>query len=279
MNRTATLPLLEMRAVEAGLHLQACQLCAHRCGANRQVGEQGPCKAGMETRVFRHRVEWGEEPELIPSHLFYVSGCDLRCSFCIAESNAFDVRQGSLLTAQFLQAAVSWGQTLGARNIQWVGGEPNIHLPNILRIMAECPSLPPIVWKSDFYGTPETWQLLEGLVDCYVADFKFGNNVCALRLASIGNYVEVVTQNLKVVAEKQNLIVRHLLLPGHYECCYVPVVQWLAKELPEVKFSLRDGYLPRWQARRYEELSRTLNRQEIGQARGMARQLRLRLVG
>ena len=127
----------------------------------------------------RHRIESGEELELIPSHLFYLSGCDLRCAFCIAEENAFDPRRGTPLTVDFLREAIEWSRSRGDRNIQWVGGEPTIHIPAILDACSACPWLPPIVWKSDFYGTPEAFDLLRGFVNVYVADLKFGQDHCA----------------------------------------------------------------------------------------------------
>ena len=69
------------------------------------------------------------------------------------------------------------------------------------------------------------------------------------------NYLAVVGRNLKIAASQADLIVRHLLLPGHDACCFLPIVAWLKEYLPEVKLSVRDGYLPKWQARRYEELA------------------------
>ena len=174
----------EERRERAREHWRACLLCEHRCGADRASGERGPCKAGAVARVFKHRVEFGEERELIPSHLFYLSGCDLRCAFCIAGVNAFDPRRGRPLTPEFFREAVAQGRAQGARTLQWVGGEPTIHLPAILEAMAGCPDLPPIVWKSDFHGTPEAFALLEGVVDVYLADFKFGDD--ALRPADRG---------------------------------------------------------------------------------------------
>lgn len=235
--------------------LGRCALCEHRCAANRLAGERGPCKAGPDARVFRQRVECGEESELVPSHLFYLSGCDLRCAFCIAEANAFDPSRGRPLTREFFAAAVAWGKTQGARNVQWVGGEPTIHIPAILEVMAGCDELPPIVWKSDFYGTPAAFELLKGLIAVYVADFKFGNDVCASRIAHVPNYVAIITRNLQIANSQADLIVRHLLLPGHFDCCYVPLVEWLLENLPQVKFSLRDGYLPRWRAAHMDELA------------------------
>jgi putative pyruvate formate lyase activating enzyme len=247
-----------VRMGRALAHRAHCTLCEHRCGADRSAGERGPCKAGPDARVFRHRVEYGEELELVPSHLFYLSGCDLRCVFCIAGLNAFDPARGRPLSSEFFNEAVAWGRAQGARNIQWVGGEPTVHLPAILEVMARCPDLPPVVWKSDFHSTPEAYELLEGVVDTYVADFKFGNDHCARRLAGVSDYVRIVTRNLKIAAGQGRLIVRHLLLPGHAECCYRPVAEWMCANLPAAAFSIREGYLPSWRAARFAELTAPL---------------------
>jgi putative pyruvate formate lyase activating enzyme len=229
-------------------------------------------------RYFRHRIEYGEEPELVPSHLFYLSGCDLRCVFCIAEAFAFDPGRGQILTADVFREAVAWGQDRGARNIQWVGGEPTIHLPAILELMAQCPDRPPVVWKSDFYGTPEAFALLKGTIATYVADFKFGNETCAQRLAGVPNYVGIVGRNLRIAASQGDLIVRHLLMPGHYDCCFRPVVAWLKAWLPAAKLSIRDGYLPKWLARHDPDLCRPLPSGVGDLARSEAAALGLNLI-
>lgn len=260
------------------MHYERCSLCEHRCLANRAHGERGPCKAGVEPRVFRHRVESGEELELIPSHLFYLSGCDLRCAFCIAEENAFDPSRGRVFAAEWFAEALAWGQTRGARNVQFVGGEPTIHLPAIIDVLSRVPRTPPIVWKSDFYGTPEAFELLNEIVAIYVADFKFGNNACAKQIAGVERYVETIERNLKISANQGDLIVRHLLLPGHFDCCFLPIVDWLRANLPDCKFSLRDGYLPRWRARRDPVLSTQLPRGDGARARVLAGELGLNVI-
>ncbi|MCC6493426.1 MAG: radical SAM protein [Pirellulales bacterium] len=265
-------------AARAAAHYRECLLCEHRCGVNRIEGELGRCKAGAVARVFRHRIEYGEEEELVPSHLFYLSGCDLRCKFCIAEEKAFDPRIGDELTAESFAELAAWGASQGAINVQWVGGEPTIHLPAILQAMRGCANLPPVVWKSDFYGTAEALALLDGVVDVYVADFKFGNEACARRIAGVDRYVETVTRNLALAWQNGDLIVRHLLLPGHFDCCYRAVVQWLSTCLPRAKFSLRDGYRPRWVARSDGQLNRRLSVGEIQQAEALARAAGLRVI-
>jgi putative pyruvate formate lyase activating enzyme len=252
-------------------------LCEHRCGVNR-FQEMGRCHAPATARVFRHRVECGEESFLNPCHLFYLSGCDLRCVYCINELNAFDPSRGHELTAVFFREAVRVGKTKGARTLQWVGGEPTIHLPAILQVMGEVEGLPPIVWKSDFHFTPEALDLLTGVVDVFVADFKFGNDECAKRLAGVSNYLEIITRNLREAHQRARLIVRHLLLPGHHECCWKPIAAWLNEHLPEVEVSVRGGYLPRWRSAHFSELATPLSREALPGALAVARSLELRVI-
>jgi uncharacterized Fe-S radical SAM superfamily protein PflX len=59
----------------AGDKASQCLLCELQCAVDRTPYEQGVCRATSEARVYRHRIEYGEELELIPSHLFYLSGC------------------------------------------------------------------------------------------------------------------------------------------------------------------------------------------------------------
>ena len=268
----------EEQRVRARRHYSHCALCEHRCGVDRLAGERGPCKAGAVPRLFRHRIEYGEEADLIPTHEFYLSGCDLRCVFCIAGINAFDPSRGQELTSELFNQTVAWGQRQGARNIQWVGGEPTIHLPALLELMVDCPDLPPVVWKSDFFCTPQAMDLLDGVVDIYVADFKFGNNTCARRLSGVDDYVRIVTRNLRQAATQGRLIVRHLLMPGHRDCCCRPIVRWMRENLPDIEFSLRDGYLPSWRAGGFVELARPLARDDGAASRELALAAGLRVI-
>jgi putative pyruvate formate lyase activating enzyme len=258
------------RRDQAVLARRRCLLCERRCAVDRSDGPRGVCGATAEARVYRHRVEYGEEIELVPSHLFYLSGCNLRCAFCIAGQSGIDPQQGRPLSADFFAEAVAWGRRRGAKNIQWVGGEPTIHLPAILEVMAACPTLPPVVWKSNFYATPEALRLLRGAVDVFVADFKFGNDDCARRIAEADRYTGIVGRNLIAAAGQSDLIVRHLLLPGHFDCCYRPIVRWMREHLPRAKFNVLGGYLPSWQAGRHAELAAPLARKDLLRARRLA---------
>ncbi|HLA83553.1 MAG TPA: radical SAM protein [Thermoguttaceae bacterium] len=256
-----------------------CLLCEHRCGVNREAGERGFCRATTAARVYRHRVEYGEELELVPSQLLYLSGCNLRCAFCIGEEDAFDPGRGILLTKQLVYELMTAGRAQGAQHVQWVGGEPTIHLPMILEAMTGCPDPLRVVWKSNFYGTIEGFALLDGMVDVYVADFKFGNDACAREIAGVNDYVRVVTRNMLLAVEKSRLIVRHLLLPGHFDCCYRPIVNWMHQHLVSIPFRIMTGYLPRWRAGRHPELAMPLRREVEAEAVTIARQKGLHVIG
>lgn len=159
-----------------------------------------------------------------------------------------------------------------------LGGEPTVHLPAALEIVAALPPTAKLVWKTNAHGSAQAREWLDGLFDVWLADYKFGNDGCAERLAGIRNYGLTVRENLLWANENSELIVRHLLMPGHVECCWRPVAEWLAAELPGVKVSLRCGFWPVCHSRRHSELARAVSAEEGAQARGIARGLSLKLV-
>jgi putative pyruvate formate lyase activating enzyme len=159
-----------------------------------------------------------------------------------------------------------------------LGGEPTIHLPSVLEFVAELPATAKLVWKTNAHCSEAARELLEGIFDIWVADFKFGNDSCAKRLARVKDYMRVVRDNLSWAFNKSELIVRHLLMPGHIECCWKPVAEWLASELPGVKVSLRTGFWPAWHANKHLELQRTLPPAQREDAFRLASELELNLI-
>lgn len=308
------------RAAAARVALADCHLCAHHCGVNRLAGELGICRTGAETRVFSAQVEVADELELIPTFAVALSGCDLRCAFCITGAESWNPRAGQPLNTAWLaaQAEIALGE--GTRTIMILGGEPTVHLPAALEIVAALPDDAKLVWKTNAHGSAQARELLDGLFDVWLADYKFGNDACAQRLAGVPDYSSVVRENLlwmsnqTVAADvrrltspsstwqggnefrasvspqsqgrcrplrmprKSELIVRHLLMPGHVDCCWVPVAEWLAAHLPGVKVNLRSGFWPGWQSARHPELRRTVAHIEIQSAAKIARECGLNII-
>jgi len=164
----------------------------------------------------------------------------------------------------------------GARNLNLVTPTPHLH--NILKIIREISVNTPVVWNSNTYHSPEAGKLLEGVVDVFLADLKYGNNECALRYSNAKEYVETVTSNLVFASRDAEILMRHLVLPGHLDCCTRKVVDWTASNIPEIRFNLMFQYRPEYLACRYPEINRCLSRQEMERAIGMVKEAGLKDV-
>jgi putative pyruvate formate lyase activating enzyme len=303
--------LAAARAAEAHSALACCRLCAHRCAVNRLEGQMGLCHAGPIARFFSAQTEVTDELELIPVFAVAFSGCDLRCDFCITGRESWDAKAGEALTRR---AGVSPARALnappigearsangpagrppceglaalaertrralnsGARSVMILGGEPTIHLPTAIEFAAQLPDHAKLVWKTNAHATEEARRLLDGVFDVWVADYKFGNDACAQRLARVPDYTAVVRENLRWAFTRTDLIVRHLVMPGHVECCWRPIAAWLASELPGVKVNLRTGFWPGWFSARHPELRQPVLCAESEAAFEIARTHALQLV-
>jgi putative pyruvate formate lyase activating enzyme len=270
--------LARQRAPVARAMLADCRFCAHDCRVNRLAGEHGLCHAGAGARFFFAHTEVSDELELIPTFAIALSGCDLRCAFCITGESSWNPRAGQAFNAAEMALKARDALDNGARTIMLFGGEPTIHLPAALEFVAAMPADARLVWKTNAHGSPEARALLEGMFDIWVADFKFGNDACASRLAKIPDYRSIVNENLIWAHEHSELIVRHLLMPGHIECCWRSIAQWLAEHLPGVKVNLRSGFWPSWYASNHAELRRVVSGLETSRAEEIERQCELNLI-
>jgi putative pyruvate formate lyase activating enzyme len=169
----------------------------------------------------------------------------LRCQFCQQAGLLYPVKCGSVPLSQ-----VHWGECAlrGARTISFAGGNPDESLPGVLSFLARAPeSLQlPVVWNSNAYSTPETVALLEGVVDIYLPDFKFGCEDCANSLAGAPDYPELAAQSIVAYqAQGVPVIVRILVLPGHVDCCHTPALKVLSVLAnPLLTISIRGQYRP-----------------------------------
>ena len=278
IDRSPRAELARERAVLARNALKACSLCAHDCGINRLAGELGVCRAGPVPRIFSAQVEVGDELELVPTFAVAFSGCDLRCDFCITGESSWNPGAGEPLQLHRLARHIRAALAAGARTVMFLGGEPTIHLPAALEIAAILPPNARLVWKTNAHASRQALEWLAGVFEVWLVDYKFGSDDCASRLARVPNYTATVRENLLWAASHGELIVRHLLMPGHFDCCWQPIAEWLCDCLPQVKVSLRHGFWPAWKAARHSELGGTVSTREREQALALAGHLGLRLV-
>jgi len=210
----------------------------------------GFCGLTDRARCYRELINPYEERELSPSHHVYFAGCNLRCEFCTVSE--WNERPGAAaeLDVEAMSAAVARARAAGARNLNLVGGEPAVSLAGVLDLLAAVPAATRVVWNSNMYFSPLVLEVLDGLADVVLADFKAWDTGCGKRLLGAADYAVWVRLNLRRERRLGDLIVRHLVLPGHFECCTRPILEFLARDLPGVKVSLRGDYVPPARAKR-----------------------------
>jgi putative pyruvate formate lyase activating enzyme len=232
---------------------------------------------------------FGEEPPLVGtggSGTVFFAGCGLRCRFCqnyqishltLAEMEAYGVEHldSRQLAHRFLNL-----QAAGCHNLNLVTATP--YIPAILyalELAGKIGCTLPVVWNSGGYETLETLALLDGVVDIYLPDMKFGSDRDAMSLIEGRGYVEI---NRAAVAEMfrqvglleldergiatRGLIVRHLILPGGLAGTH-QVLAFLALEVSRyVHLSLMSQYWPTREVSGLPDLDRPVTRQEYDEA-------------
>ncbi|MGA8858058.1 MAG: radical SAM protein [Candidatus Bathyarchaeia archaeon] len=167
----------------------------------------------------------------------------------------------------------------GAANINFVGGEPTPNLHIILEALNLTSVNVPILWNSNMYLTSEAMQILADVVDIWLPDFKWGNDRCALKYSRVVGYFEAVSRNHAMAHENGDMIVRHLVMPGHVECCTKPILDWIAENCPRALVNVMSQYRPEHlvlrEPEKYREIARCPSTQEIREARAYADQLGL----
>jgi putative pyruvate formate lyase activating enzyme len=274
---------LDLKAELLKRILRRCIFCEWRCKVDRVDGRRkGACHLDSAARVATFFLHRGEEPPLVDrfgSGTIFFTSCTFRCAFC----QNWDISQcpdaGAPVTPGNLSLIIKSLRRDGAANINFVGGEPTPNLHVIMEALNFTSVNVPILWNSNMYLTPEAIQILADVVDIWLPDFKWGNDRCAVKYSRIIRYLEVVSRNHAVAHEKGDMIVRHLVMPGHLECCTKPVLNWIAENCPRALVNVMNQYRPDHlvlrEPEKYHEIARRPSTDEIREARGYAEGLGL----
>jgi putative pyruvate formate lyase activating enzyme len=273
-----TLPsqsLLDLKIEIANRLFHSCCFCEHRCGVNREK-TSGRCGV-QEPRIASEFLHFGEEPPLVPSYTVFFSGCSFQCVFC----QNWDISQyhnGEIMSPRSLTEKISQRSRQGAKNVNWVGGDPTPNLLFILQVLKESRVNIPQVWNSNMYCSEETMKLLRGVIDVYLTDLKYGNDACARRLSAVERYSSVVRRNHLQAYQDGELIVRHLVMPQHRSCCSYPILEWIKQNIPDAAVNVMGQYRPEYHAKEYEELAQVISLEEYHQVKEYAGHLGLFLI-
>ena len=268
--------LLTLKKVIANEIIKECQFCEWKCKVDRTKGYKGFCQVGNEIRISSEFIHIGEESFITPSHTIFFWSCNMQCIFCQNYTISYRLEKGEVVEPKVLAKIIEKRRKEGCRNVNLVGGEPTPYLNNILEVFEHVNENLPIVWNSNMYMSEVSMKLLDGFVDVYLTDFKFGPGKCSEELTKVKNYWGVVARNHLIASKQAEVVIRHLILPNHVECCTFPILEWISKNLGKSCIvNIMDQYHPCFKAFENEKINRRITMEEYKKALDKAKELGL----
>ncbi len=253
-------------------------MCPRACGVNRAIGELGICTDPADLHFGRAAVLWWDLPCLVG---LQVSGgvffpyCPLGCVYCQNEG----LVAGAGIEVgfeQFKQTLLRLQNEEHAANINLV--TPSHYVPTIAEALRQLRKVSveefpegsvvnggssgdrlviPVVYNTSSYDSVESLRQLKGLIDIYLADFKYISPEVARKLSHAANYPEVALAALdEMVAQvgfwsenahgllEKGIIVRHLVLPGHIEESFKVLRVLHERYGNKIRLSIMNQYTP-----------------------------------
>ncbi len=284
---------LALRADALTARLASCDICPRNCAVNRLEDKRGFCRSGRLPAVASVCAHHGEEPAVSGergSGTIFFSNCTMKCVYCQNHQISQDPsagRNNEMSPGELARHMLHLQNDLACHNINLVS--PSHFVPQI--VQALCEAVPaglhiPLVYNTSSYDSLSTLKELDGIIDIYLADLRYGSDGPAAELSATPDYVPRAhaaiiemyrqTGNLKLDEEglaRRGLIVRHLVLPNRLAGSETSL-RWLAQEIStEVTVSLMSQYAPVHRAGSYPTISRTITPAEYAEVLDIASSL------
>ena len=258
--------------------LEACTLCPHECHVDRFTKNTGICRTDAGINIASICVHRGEEPPVSgPDGIcnIFFSGCNLHCIYCqnheISQSGTIPIKE-----SMDIGTVLDRIDEIMKKGISSVGFVSPSHVVPLVKViiegMHERGLNPVTVYNTNSYDKVETIRSLDGLIDVYLADYKYTTPEMALNFSGVSDYPQIALKAIKEmyyqkgstlrIDEKgraeNGLMIRHLVLPGHAEESK-NVLRSIAEELsPGVHLSLMSQYHPVTNVTGHPDLHRSL---------------------
>ncbi|HSR69619.1 MAG TPA: radical SAM protein [Acidobacteriota bacterium] len=287
------------RVEKALQELRECRACPRDCRVDRLEDKWAACKTGRHAVVSSAFPHFGEEDVLRGrrgSGTIFFSHCNLRCVFC----QNYDISQAipparapKGLTPRKLAGLMLDLQDRGCHNINFV--TPEHVAPQVVEGLAE--AVPrglklPVVYNTSAYDALSSIELMDGLVDVYMPDFKFWREESSKRYMKAADYPSAARAAIKAMHEQVGplrigqdglaqggVLIRHLIMPGGLQETR-RILEWIADELgPGSYVNVMAQYYPAGAVdpKRQPELTRRPDATEVLTAKSWARELGLRV--
>ena len=271
--------VLEKRVEQAFKHLENCDLCARYCHVNRRKTIRGAgCHTGERAIVHSFNPHHGEEEPLrgrAGSGTIFFSRCNLHCVYC----QNWEISQTSLgreVEPKELAEMMCELQEQGCHNLNFVSSSHVVaQILAAVFIAAGRGLRLPLVYNTGGYDSLEALSLLDGVIDIYMPDIKYGNSQAARQYSHVKDYWErnqaAIREMHRQVGDlviderglaRRGLLVRHLVLPGELANSD-KVMKFLSEEISKNTYlNLMDKYHPCYQAFQRPPLDRLITQEE-----------------
>jgi putative pyruvate formate lyase activating enzyme len=277
--------ILSDAIMETETILRKCELCPRKCHVDRTAGQKGFCRTGDKPFISSWGPHFGEERPLVGRHgsgTIFFGNCNLGCIFC-QNYTISHLGEGQEISFEKLASIMLELQGLGCHNINLV--TPTHQIPMILRALeiAKGKGLSiPLVYNCGGYESLRVIELLKGIVDIYMPDFKYSDPEMALKYSAARDYPDIIKSVIKemhrqvgdLIVENgiatRGLLLRHLVLPAGVAGTG-SVVKFIAEEISKKTYiNIMDQYHPCFRAFDMPPLNRRITDKEYKDAIKMA---------
>jgi len=272
---------LRGRAESLRALLEPCRLCPRNCRVDRLRGEVGFCRTAAAPIVSSFGPHFGEESPLVGQHgsgTIFLTHCNLRCIFC-QNCDISQLGEGRATTDERLAGMMLELQQQGCHNINWV--TPTHQTAALVEALSRARDdglTVPIVYNCGGYESVDTLKLLDGIIDIYMPDAKYGDDAVGQRLSGVTDYWskcrDALTEMHRQVGDLQidsrglamrGLLVRHLVLPENMAETSI-VMKYLAGLSADTYVNVMAQYRPHFHAHEVPEIARGLTVDEYEEA-------------
>ncbi len=258
-----------------------CNLCNRYCNVDRSINI-GYCRIDDKLYISSIFLHKGEEPiiggENGVCNIFF-DHCNLQCKFCQnyqISNNMTNIKQ-NVITIEQTYDKIAKILDEGCNTIGLVSPTPYIpQILELIELLHKNNRYPYLVYNTNGYDTVETIKNLDGIIDIYLPDYKYGSYELAKTLSGAKDYpdkaLDAISEMYKQKGHnldidkngvlKSGLIIRHLVLPCFTENSKSAFINIFNEISNKVFVSLMSQYNPQFNFSKINELDNKVTAEE-----------------
>ena len=258
-----------------------CSVCPHTCNTDRTKSARGFCRANAGISIASICIHKGEEPAISGTHGIcnvFFSHCNMQCIYCQNYQISHNgISSSHNRTIEDVTDEIIKCLDEGCESVGFVSASHMIpQMVMIINSLKNKGKNPIFVYNTNSYDKVETLRKLEGVIDVYLADFKYAADDIGYELSGVKDYPSVALKAIKEMYRQmgsvlitndngiaqRGLIIRHLVLPGYTENS-IEVLRLLEKHFStRLSISLMSQYYPIANVINHHKLNRKLTEHE-----------------